>query len=68
VFVLRNFVLGVASVLTVLAMSYYATAEAESNRVKASLFDARVMMNNLPAQLNSENPLLNCRKSKTLSH
>jgi hypothetical protein len=53
---MKKFMLGFA-VMAVLSLS--ATAEAASVGVKASVFDAQIVVNNNPVHLNADNPLLN---------
>ncbi len=53
---MKKWIIGFAAALVV---SLSATAEAASDGVKASLFDAKIVVNNNPVQLNADNPLLN---------
>lgn len=53
---MKKIVLGFAIAM---AVSLSATAEAASDGVRASLFDAKIVVNNDPVQLNADNPLLN---------
>lgn len=53
---MKKWIIGFAIAMVV---SLSATAEAASDGVKASLFDAKIVVNNNPVQLNADNPLLN---------